>query len=471
MSTGGPSLFRRLVGVIAIVLALGAIVLGWAAWLYARVAADEAYDRLLVGAALQIAESVATEPGRVTVDPPISAFETLALATDDRIFYRVVDPDGVTLTGQDDLASGRKTGKPGRDPVFADGAYRAFPVRIVTIGRFVTGPGIAGWVEVTVAQTHLARLSLTRDLALKSILLVLGMSALALVALVIAVRVALRPLRDVQSAIAARDPKDLRPVDVAVPREVATLIESINHFLVRLADRIGGMERFIADAAHQIRTPLTALAGQVDLLSTETRADRRRQQLARVRDRIEQLGRLTNQLLSHAMVIHRREVVELTSVDLVPLARTALATAVPLSLGRDIRVVFETSEAELVVRGDRVSIGEVMTNAIHNAIQHGAPGLLVVSLRREGDDAVLDVVDDGPGIPPEEWQEVVKPFIRGRDKIGGSGLGLSIVADVVVAHGGRLVFRHREDGLFVVSLVFPLAVKDHRDDRMSEVAA
>ena len=456
MSASGPSLYRRLIGVNALILLVGALVLGWAAWLYARVAADEAYDRLLVGAALQIAESVATEPGRVTVDPPISAFETLALATDDRIFYRVIDPAGETLSGQDDLATAR-VGRPGREPVLADGTYRGFPVRIVTMGRFVNGPGIAGWVEVTVAQTLIARLELARDLTLKSIGLVLLMSLFALVALVVAVRIALRPLREVQAAIAARDPKDLRPVEIAVPREVATLIESINHFLGRLAERIGGMERFIADAAHQIRTPITALAGQVDLLSAETRAERRRAQMARMRERIEELGRLTHQLLSHAMVIHRREVVELERVDLVPIARTVLASAVPLSLDRDIRVDFDAELPSLFVRGDRVSIGEVITNLVHNAIRHGAPGLLRMELRVDGDQAVVALVDDGPGIPEAEWSRMIQPFIRGAGSADGSGLGLAIVADVMAAHGGRLVFGRNDEGLFTVSLVFPLA--------------
>ncbi len=456
MSATGPSLYRRLIGVSALILLAGSLVLGSAAWLYARVAADEAYDRLLVGAALQIAESVATEPGRVTVDPPTSAFETLALAADDRIFYRVIDPAGETLTGQDDLPAAR-LGRPGREPVLVNGVYRGFPVRIVTLGRFVNGPGVGGWVEVTVAQTLLARLDLARDLTVKAVGLVLLMSVFALVALAAAVRIALRPLRDVEAAIAARDPKDLRPVELAVPREVATLIESINHFLGRLSERIGGMERFIADAAHQIRTPITALAGQVDLLASETRAERRRTQVARVRDRIDQLGRLTHQLLSHAMVIHRREVVELERLDLVAVARAVLASAVPLSLDRDIRVEFKHETASLLVLGDQVSIGEVITNLVHNAIRHGAPGLLRVELRVEGDRALLVVVDDGPGIPEAEWPRVTQPFIRGAGRAEGSGLGLAIVADVMAAHGGRLVFGRNGEGLFMVTLEFPAA--------------
>ncbi len=467
MKAAGPSIYRRLIGINTLILLIGALVLGWAAWLYARVAADEAYDRLLVGAALQIAESVATEPGRVTVDPPVSAFETLALAPDDRIFYRVIDPAGETLTGQDDLPTAR-LGRPGREPVLINGTYRGFQVRIVTLGRFVNGPGVAGWVDVTVAQTLVARLSLARDLTLKSIVLVLVMSIFALVALAVAVRIALRPLREVQTAIAARDPRDLRPVEIAVPREVSQLIESINHFLGRLAGRIGEMERFIADAAHQIRTPITALAGQVDLLASETRAERRKAQTVRMRERIEQLGRLTHQLLSHAMVIHRREVVEPERIDLVLVARAVLANTVPLSLDRDIRVEFTADPAALFVLGDPVSIGEVITNLVHNAIRHGAPGLLLMEVRRAGDQAILTVLDDGPGIPEEDWPRVIQPFVRGAGGSEGSGLGLAIVADVMMAHRGQLVFGRTDEGLFVVSLIFPLATASQTEERQGE---
>lgn len=459
-----PSLFARLIAPIALVLFFGAVMLGWAAWFYARVAADEAFDRLLVGAALQIAESVATEPGRVTVDPPISAFETLALAVDDRIFYRVVDPRGETLTGQEDLRSAREGRKPGREPMLADGEYRGFPIRIVTLGRFITGPDIAGWVDVTVAQTQSARLGLARDLTLKAVLLVLGMSILALFAVVVAVRRALRPLDQVQAALQARDPKDLRPVKVDTPREIRTLVDAINHFLGRLSERITGMERFIADAAHQIRTPLTALAAQVDLLSIEGNAQRRNNQIIRVRERTDQLGRLTSQLLSHAMVIHRREVVTLEPVDLVPLARAALAEAVPLSLDRDVQIVFESAMPTLMIVGDRVSIGEAVANVIHNAIRHGAPGYLSVTVYGTRSEASIVIEDDGPGIPEARWPDVIKPFVRIEDRGAGSGLGLAIAADVLAAHGGRLGFRFAPSGRFVVELHFPGVPPGHAAD-------
>ena len=122
------SLYSRIILVIAMIFGTGSIVMGAAAWFYARVAADDAYDRLLVGAALQIAESIYAQEGTVSVDPPVSAFETLSLSTNDRIFYKVVDPRGDVLTGYDDLAPARSFADK-HEPLISDGEYRGFPVQ------------------------------------------------------------------------------------------------------------------------------------------------------------------------------------------------------------------------------------------------------------------------------------------------------------------------------------------------------
>ena len=124
--------------------------LGTAAWFYARLAADDAYDRLLVGAALQIAESIYVQEGTVSVDPPFSAFETLSLSADDRIFYKVVGPRGAVLTGYDDLTPARPFAET-REPVISDGEYRGFPVRVATVGRSSRTPrhpgGLRSWLR------------------------------------------------------------------------------------------------------------------------------------------------------------------------------------------------------------------------------------------------------------------------------------------------------------------------------------
>ena len=143
------------------------------------------------------------------------------------------------------------------------------------------------------------------------------MTGLAFTGVLFAVRRALEPLVRVERELRSRDPKDLTPLDLEIPREIQTLVSTINRFMDRLSGRIALMQRFIADAAHQIRTPLAGLASQVDLLTEESRPERREQQLTRVKERTAELGRLTNQLLNHAMIIHRAEVAEFETIDLV----------------------------------------------------------------------------------------------------------------------------------------------------------
>ena len=163
---------------------------------------------------------------------------------------------------------------------------------------------------MTLAQTREARGELARDLTQKALLLDPGNDRLAFAGALFAVRRALEPLLRIEREIRSRDPKDLRPLDVETPREIQVLVSTINRFMDRLNGRIALMQRFIADAAHQIRTPLAGLASQVDLLSADPNPARREQQLERVKERTSELGRLTNQLLSHAMIIHRAEVAE-----------------------------------------------------------------------------------------------------------------------------------------------------------------
>jgi two-component system sensor histidine kinase TctE len=447
----GRSLYSRIILIIAIIFGAGSVVLGTAAWFYARIAADDAYDRLLVGAALQIAESIYAQEGTISVDPPVSAFETLSLSANDRIFYKVVDPRGEVLTGYDDLATAGSFAE-SREPLIFDSDYRGFPVRIAIVGRLVSDPAAPGWTHVIVAQTREARASLARDLTLKALLLVFAMTSLAFLGVLFAVRRALEPLTRVERELRTRDPKDLTPLDLEIPREIQTLVFTINRFMDRLSGRIALMQRFIADAAHQIRTPLAGLASQVDLLTEETRPERREQQLNRVRERTAELGRLTNQLLNHAMIIHRAEVAEFETIDLAVLARQVLINAVPLSLDRDVDISFQDPPDPVLMRGDAVSLREALSNLIHNALKHGAETRLEVRVFADDDAAIVEVVDDGPGIPVSEWQQVREPFHT--KSATGSGLGLSIAGDVVRAHGGELRFRERTNDGFAVILRF-----------------
>ncbi|MFC1458244.1 sensor histidine kinase [Microvirga arabica] len=460
MARREPSLFTRLIVLISVVLTLGAAALTTAAWYYARAAANEAYDRLLVGAAYQMAEAVNVQGGTLTVELPVSAFELLALSDRDRIFYKIVDARGRTLTGYGDLATPESDAPALGSPDVQDGTFKGAAVRVAKTARYFSDPSVQGRVDVVVAQTTEARTALARELTLRAVALIAAMSALALGGAVFAIRYALRPIGRVGAALRDRDPHDVTPVTVSTPRELRPFVSATNEFIARLRSRMDLMQQFIADAAHQIRTPLTALKAQVELLSRQTMDPQGRQHLRRVQERVDQLSRLANQLLSHAMVNHRAGAVPLEPVDVVEIVRRAIREAVPDTLDRDILTALELPPLPVEVIADAISLKEAVKNVIDNAVRHGAATQLTLRVREQPGMVEIEVEDDGPGIPPELWSQVTERF--GSSSPNGSGLGLSIAADVLTAHGGKLNFRDRNEDGFAVIMRLPSRMRQNR---------
>ncbi|WP_292164437.1 sensor histidine kinase [Mesorhizobium sp.] len=443
---------------VGFVLVLGAGALITAAWIYARTAADEAYDRLLLGAAFQMSDGLIVAEDSLRFVLPPSAFELLGLAQHDRVFYRVIDPSGATLTGYADLAAEIDLEVSRAAPVFGNDTFLGVPVRTVTVSHAMSMPNGPGWAYVVVAQTIEARRALASELTARASVLVAVMSVLALIGTAFAVRYSLRPVDDLGAALRRRDPQDLAPLQVAVPRELSPFVTSINHFINRLDERIKLLQRYIADSAHQIRTPLTALSAQVSMIDEQKVAPEDRRHLQRVQSRTAELAGLTNQLLNHAMVIHRFDSIQLAPVWLNEVARMAFRNAVPITVDPDMVVSFEPSEEELVAMGDALSLREAIVNVIDNALRHGAVARLEVRVRRREDFGLIEVIDDGPGIRQEDWPNVVSRFYTGSsDTRGASGLGFAIASEVASVLHGRLGFRERtETKPFCVYLELPL---------------
>lgn len=451
------SLFYRLVVRVALVLFFGAAVLITAAWFYAKAAADEAYDRLLQGAAIQILDGLSVEDGRIGINLPPAAFELLGQAPRDRIFYRVVSPDGSTLTGYDDLAPSADLTPARSGPVFFSEGYRNVPLRIGIVGRAISEAATGGWAYVLVGQTTEARKEFVTELTTRALVIVLIMSALALAGTALAIRYSLRPVNQLGDMLLRRDPQDLTPLSVAVPGELSPFVDSINHFMRRLDERVRLLQRFIADSAHQIRTPLTALSAQVSLIHEDALSDSDRRHLERVKDRAGELAHFTGQLLNHAMVIHRFDSAQLGPLDVTEIARKAFRAAVPITIDPDTVVSFEGPDETLVVLGDGLSLREAIVNIIDNSLRHGTRFKLDVRVLRRGNFALVEVEDDGPGIPPADWGQVTKRFVSSKSGSGSSGLGFAIASEVAIALRGGLSFREKtpEKG-FTVVLELPL---------------
>lgn len=445
------SLTIRLAVAIVLILGAGGIAVTLAALEYGRQAAQEAYDRLLIGAANQIAASITIRGGEIVVDIPVPAFELLALARDDRVVYRVVGPGDTTVTGYDDVPQAEGDD----DVVYYSGGFAGEPVRLVSVRQRFAERSFSGTIDVIVGQTLRARTALSRDIA-RSALILLGIAGLCMSGFaVFAIYSALRPLRRIERDLLARDPMDLTPLDVAVPREIGTIVTAINRFMARLGRQMSVMKSLIADASHQLRTPVAALRAQAELARGETDPARQRAIVARIHDRAVGLGRLTDQLLSHALIIHRADAVPQERIDLrVAAIRTAedieqgagpMSEALRLTLPED----------PVWIRGDTLSLAEACKNLVMNALRHGKPPV-TVHVERHGREALLCVSDRGPGMPEEHWPDAGKRFVRSAGVVADSaGLGLAIVQAVATAHSGTLGFARPDGGGFEARLTLP----------------
>ena len=455
------SIRSRLLLHLGIVFVAGMIALYLAATSYARYAADSSFDRLLLGSAGSIAETLSITPGEVRADIPYSALDMLSAAPDDRVFYRVVGTDGVTVTGYPDLpldpSSRSRSGS--SEPVrFFDATYRGEPVRFVLIGREVRIAGQSGVVWVQVGQTRGARGALARELTIRALLPILALTILAVGVAWFSIGRAMRPLEMVGRNLSARSSSDLSPIVSPVPNEIAPLVGAVNTFMARLDNNMDVLRNFIATAAHQLRTPLTALL--VQIRSAElAKGAAQSASIDAASQSATRLARLVDQLLSDAMVTHRAEERRINSLDLKKVIEQALHDTLPTSGDADVRFTTALKNAPMI--GDEVMIAEAIKNLVHNALIHGNPEghdhhLIELSLRQDGDCLELAMADSGVGMDEGALMTIGDRFSAGQSGRQGSGLGLAIVKQVVGSHNGTLQIENRREGGLRVVLRIPV---------------
>lgn len=454
---GGSSIARRLLTVALVVLGIASMVLVAMSEVSSRRAADAAFDRLLAASAFSIAGAVQAEGSRVTVELPYAALSMLGFAAEDRIFYDVRGPDGASVTGYGDLGPDLPVAT-SATPRFDDRLYRGDPVRIATVGRLVTIGDRPGWVTVRVAETRDARSALAADL-LRGALLPLGvLVVLALVLVQLEVRRALAPLRVLERELHARRSNDLSPVSVPVPVEVRELVGAMNGFMTRLDHVIARLSALVADAAHQVRTPLASLRAQAEIALVETDPARLRERLARVHHNAVHASQLIGQILMDATIVHRLESRETEPVPVLQVVEEALQGLDGEAAAR-LRTSVSPDLAEAEIAGDRIALREMLKNLVENALAYAPQGPVEVSAARgPGGTARLSLADRGPGIPDVDKPKVLERFRRGHAATDGtgSGLGLSIVEAVCRAHGGTLHLLDRPGGGLLAAVDLPL---------------
>jgi two-component system sensor histidine kinase TctE len=454
---------------------------------YAHQTADTTYDQLLRASVLSMADSLQLVRGEWQMDMPYAALALLEQAPRDRVFYRVAAAGGTLISGYAGLPAppASANAEAADSPQLYEAAYQGEPVRIAWMERKIAGPRETETAIIQVAQTREARDALAANILWQGTLALLGFTAAVLALAYWGLHRSLSPIQRVERELAGRSASDLHPIAAPVPEELDNLVHSLDGFMARLSENLDTLRLFIAEAAHQLRTPLAALHAQMEVaLDEEDPAEQRRSLLAVLRN-AEKLSRLVNQLLSDASVIHRSNVRQFHPVDLAELLRQAVYDTVPQADPQpDVRLhlpdtaggtAADGAAAEgaaagappagrpATVLGDSLMLREAFKNLIDNALRHGATddGHIDVRLDRQCGDWRITVSDQGPGIPPALANTAFERFARGPNpRAPGAGLGLSIIKRVVDTHQGRLNLSNRVGGGLDAVITLP-AISDH----------
>lgn len=422
---------------------------------YADRAAEQAFDRLLAASALTIAGSVQIEDNSVTVEPPVSSLAMLSGG--ERVFYEARAPNGKLITGYADLAPALPLAQ-AATPVFAYVTYHDEPVRVATVGRLVSASQHAGWVTVRVAETLGSREALASEILGRGVLPLLIVSLVALGLLWFGVQRAFAPLAVLERDLRTRAPEDLTPLTTPVPREVRRLVEALNAFMQRLSIIMDTLNTLVADATHQVRTPLASLRAQAEVALDETDPKRLRERIGRIHQNATHASQLINQLLMDATITHRLGKGPPESVGVAETINETRRRIGPVDAERlRIDIAPEVRRARLA--GDRVALREMLRNLVDNALRYAPDGTVDIQATPvAGFRVALTVSDRGPGIFDDEKEAVQQRFTRGRagESQPGSGLGLAIVRSVATAHGGSLWLHDRPGGGLSARVILPL---------------
>ena len=423
--------------------------------------ASEAYDQALVDIGLALSDRIRASGDDFMFDLPGAAEKALRTDKFDTIYYHVRAPDGTPLAGDPGLPP-VPSSQSAEDGVIAyDGSYRGEKIRAVAL----LAPCGGKVCTIQVAETTNKRKRLGRDIMVLSLAPGLLVALLTLATVWFGVRRGLLPLEELSAEIRARSARDLRPIDPGrAPQEAQPLVAALNQLFGQVDESSRNQQRFLANAAHQLRTPLAGLQAHTELALAQCELplaqgmpEAHRAELEQVHRATIRTARLANQLLALARAEpggFRPDTV--ARISLRAVVESAADEWVHRALEREIDLGFELEEAP--VAGDALLLREALANLIHNAIEYTpAGGRVTVRTGLRNESAFLEVEDEGPGIPLAERENVLERFYRVPGTAGtGSGLGLSIVREIALAHRASIAIGAGDGGRGCkVGLTFP----------------
>jgi two-component system sensor histidine kinase TctE len=422
-------------------------------WLVAQGLANKPFDRALIYNVQALAQQIRPGPdNRVEFSLPQPASELLRADETDLVYYQVRGGRGEHLSGDRDLPSPPADAPQGSsyEVHIRDDEMRGLEVRVaytwIRLDAKSPQPAL-----VQVAETREKRSVLAAEIIKGVMLPQFALLPLAVLLVWLALVRGIKPLSELEERIRARKPDDLSPLDdKAVPMEVAPLVVSVNDLLERLKDSIVTQKRFLADAAHQLKTPLAGLRMQADLAqrsgSSEEDLKKSLQQIGRASV---QATHTVNQLLSLARAEGGGTNLPLQSCDMAGLASEVLQDCLPRAMDKGLDLGYEGVEPGTPgaqVQGNPTLLKEMVRNLVENAINYTPSpperqGVITVRVLVDpySKALVMQVEDNGPGIPLPERELVFQPFYRALGtNVDGSGLGLPIVREIAQQHGASV---------------------------------
>ena len=428
-------------------------------WLVAQGIAGKPFDRALEYNVAALAQLVTVSGSRVQFNLPLPARELLRADDNDTMYYQVLGARSEYLSGERDLPLPPEEDKALAGEVrLRDAEFRGNDIKVAYM-----------WVKLDLPGSKLALVQVAETLDKRSVLateIIKGVMLPQFVILPMAVLLvwlalvqAIRPLNQLEERIRARKPDDLSPLDIeAVPLEVAPLVSSVNDLLMRLKDSITTQKRFLADAAHQLKTPLAGLRMQADLAQREgANADELKQSLRLIGRSSIRATHTVNQLLALARAESSGTAMIRQPCDLAALTMEVVQECVPRALEKRIDLGYEGAQPGAVgvlLDGNPTLLQELVRNLVDNAINYtpstpDKPGVITVRVLADtfGKALVLQVEDSGPGIPLAERDLVFQPFYRALGtETDGSGLGLPIVLEIAQQHQATVTVEDARPG-------------------------
>ena len=410
---------------------------------------ERAYDHALVEIAREASLHLrVSNDGRLGFEMPDAARQVIFSDPRDTLYFQITDGAGGHIDGVPVPRSGGASQVTNGELLY-DGEIDGTPVRIAQLRIAISGDARPTTGVVRIAETKIKRTELAREIVLSVVVPQVVLIVLAGILVWVGVVRGLSPLVKLQQAVASRSYRDRSPVIVdEVPGEVLPLMEEINQLLERLDSVLTMQNRFIADAAHQLKTPVAALQAQLEVALNESDPARTRESLEKVSAGLARVSRLVSQLLALARnEPEAARTMNLAPVDLAALAFEATSEWLDEALKKSIDLGFEGDATGIVVQGDAVRLRELLDNLLDNAIRYTPPGGKVTVKIISSPHPAVVVNDDGPTIPPSDRMLVFERFHRvlGTSQTG-SGLGLAIAREIAHLHGARITPSEDPDG-------------------------